>query len=110
MTDREELRRLIDVIEKASASVQLDQAIEDIKTFANTTSFLANKLETRLKGGAGKGKEQHPKSRIGKAIAAPTANSQAQWAQANNRLRQTLQVAACPQPYQLQHHRLTTTG
>jgi hypothetical protein len=57
MTDREELRRLIDVIEKASASVQLDQAIEDIKTFANTTSFLANKLETRLKGGDVKGKE-----------------------------------------------------
>ena len=70
MTDREELRRLIDVIEKASASVQLDQAIEDIKTFANTTSFLANKLETRLKGGEVKPKKQ-PKSRIGKAIAAP---------------------------------------
>lgn len=70
MTDREELRRLIDVIEKASASVQLDQAIEDIKTFANTTSFLANKLETRLKGGEVKAKKQ-PKSRIGKAIAAP---------------------------------------
>ena len=70
MTDREELRRLIDVIEKASASVQLDQAIEDIKTFANTTSFLANKLETRLKGGDVKAKTQ-PKSRIGKAIAAP---------------------------------------
>jgi len=70
MTDREELRRLIDVIEKASASVQLDQAIEDIKTFANTTSFLANKLDTRLKGGAVKAKKQ-PKSRIGKAIAAP---------------------------------------
>ena len=70
MTDREELRRLIDVIEKASGSVQLDQAIEDIKTFANTTSFLANKLETRLKGGDVKGKKQ-PKSRVGKAIAAP---------------------------------------
>ena len=70
MTDREELRRLIDVIEKASASVQLDQAIEDIKPFANTTSFLANKLETRLKGGDVKAKKQ-PKSRIGKAIAAP---------------------------------------
>ena len=69
MTDREELRRLIDVIEKASASVQLDQAIEDIKIFANTTSFLANKLETRLKGGDVKAKKQ-PKSRIGKAIAA----------------------------------------
>ena len=70
MTDREELRRLIDVIEKASSSVQLDQAIEDIKTFANTTSFLANKLETRLKGGKVKSKKQ-TKSRIGKAIAAP---------------------------------------
>ena len=70
MTDREELRRLIDVIEKASASVQLDQAIEDIKTFANTTSFLANKLGTRLKGGKVKAKSK-PKSRIGKAIAAP---------------------------------------
>ncbi|WP_271437192.1 hypothetical protein [Lentibacter algarum] len=70
MTDRDELRRLIDVIEKASASVQLDQAIEDIKTFANTTSFLANKLETRLKGGEIKTKSK-PKSRIGKAIAAP---------------------------------------
>ena len=72
MTDREELRRLIDVIEKASGSVQLDQAIEDIKTFANTTSFLANKLDTRLKGGDVKAKKQ-PKSRIGKAIAAPPA-------------------------------------
>ena len=70
MTDREELRRLIDVIEKASSSVQLKQAIEDIKTFANTTSFLANKLETRLKGGDVKAKKQ-PKSRIGKAIAPP---------------------------------------
>ena len=69
MTDREELRRLIDVIEKASASVQLDQAIDDIKIFANTTRFLANKLETRLKGGDVKAKKQ-PKSRIGKAIAA----------------------------------------
>ena len=70
MTDRDELRRLIDVIEKASSSVQLDQAIEDIKTFSNTASFLANKLETRLKGGDVKPKGK-PKSRIGKAIAAP---------------------------------------
>ena len=68
MTDREELRRLIDVIEKASSSINLDQAIEDIKTFSNTSSFLANKLETRLKGGDVKAKKQ-PKSRMGKAIA-----------------------------------------
>ena len=68
MADREELRRLIDVIEKASSNVQLDQAIEDIKTFSNTASFLANKLETRLKGGDVKPKVK-PKSRIGKTIA-----------------------------------------
>ncbi|MDB4112304.1 hypothetical protein N9571_07130 [Yoonia sp.] len=68
MTERDELRRLIDVIEKASSSVQLDQAIEDIKTFSNTASFLANKLETRLKGGKVK---KQPKSRIVKAIAPP---------------------------------------
>ena len=77
MTDRDELRRLIDVIEKASSSVQLDQAIEDIKTFSNTASFLANKLETRLKGGEVTAKNK-PKSRVGKAIAAvptPTASS-----------------------------------
>ena len=70
MTDREELRRLIDMIEKGSGTGSLDQAIEDIKTFANTTSFLANKLDTRLKGGGVKAKKQ-PKSRMGKAIAAP---------------------------------------
>ena len=70
MSDRDELRRLIDVIEKASSNVKLDQAIEDIKTFSNTASFLANKLETRLKGGDVKTKAK-PKSRIGKAIAPP---------------------------------------
>ena len=69
MTEREELRRLIDVIEKASSSVNLEQAIDDIKIFANTASFLANKLETRLKGGEVNAKK--PKSLIGKAIAAP---------------------------------------
>ena len=58
------------MIEKASGSVQLDQAIKDIKTFSNTTSFLANKLETRLKGRKVKATKQ-PKSRVGKAIAAP---------------------------------------
>ena len=70
MSDRDELRRLIDVIEKASSNVKLDQAIEDIKTFSNTASFLANKLETRLKGGDMKPKGK-PKSRIDKAIAPP---------------------------------------
>ena len=45
-TDREELRRLIDVIEKASGSGQRGAGhVQDIKTFAHTASFLANKLE-----------------------------------------------------------------
>ena len=69
MDDRDELRRLIDVIEKGSGTGSLEQAIDDIKTFANTASFLANKLDTRLKGGDVKAKKQ-PKSRMGKAIAA----------------------------------------
>ena len=68
MDDREELRRLIDVIEKPSGSGSLEQAVDDIKTFANTASFLANKLDTRLKGGDVKAKSK-PKSRLGKAIA-----------------------------------------
>ena len=68
MEDRDELRRLIDVIEKGSGTGSLAHAIEDIKTFANTASFLANKLDTRLKGGDVKAKKQ-PKSRMGKAIA-----------------------------------------
>ena len=58
MDDREELRRLIDVIEKGSGSGSLEQAVDDIKTFANTASFLANKLDTRLKGGEVKAKKQ----------------------------------------------------
>ena len=68
MDDRDELRRLIDVIEKGSGTGSIEQAVDDIKTFANTASFLANKLNTRLKGGDVKAKKQ-PKSRMRKAIA-----------------------------------------
>ena len=74
MDDREELRRLIDVIEKSSGSGSLEQAVDDIKTFANTASFLANKLDTKLKSGKVSAKSK-PKSRVGKAIASvPKAN------------------------------------
>jgi len=68
MDDREELRRLIDVIEKSSGGGSLEQAVDDIKTFANTASFLANKLDTKLKSGKVSAKSK-PKSRLGKAIA-----------------------------------------
>ena len=67
MTDREELRRLIDVIEKSSSSSSVEQAVDDIKTFTNTVSFLANKLDARLKSKDVAAKK--PKSRMGKAIA-----------------------------------------
>ena len=68
MDYREELRRLIDVIEKSSGSGSLEQAVDDIKTFANTASFLTNKLDTKLKSGKVSAKSK-PKSRVGKAIA-----------------------------------------
>ena len=68
MSDRDELRRLIDVIEKSSGTGSVGQAVDDIKTFANTASFLANKLDTRLKSSKVKAKKR-PKSRMGGAIA-----------------------------------------
>ena len=46
---REEMRRLIDVIEKGAKSTSVEQAVDDIKLFANTASFLANALDTRLR-------------------------------------------------------------
>lgn len=49
MDDREELRRLIDLIEKGSGNASLEQTVDDLKTFANTASYLANSLEARLK-------------------------------------------------------------
>ena len=49
MDNREELRRLIDLIEKGSGNASLEQAVDDLKTFANTASYLANSLEARLK-------------------------------------------------------------
>ena len=56
------------MIEKASDSGSVEQAAGDIKIFANTASFLANKLDTRMKSGKVKAKKK-PKSRMGGAIA-----------------------------------------
>jgi hypothetical protein len=46
---REDMRRLIDVIEKGAKSTSVEQAVDDIKLFANTASFLANDLDLRLR-------------------------------------------------------------
>jgi hypothetical protein len=56
---REEMRKLIDVIEKGAKSASVEQAVDDIKLFANTASFLANALDTRLKT-----KDAKPKSKV----------------------------------------------
>lgn len=65
---REEMRKLIDVIEKGSKSTSIEQAIADIKTFANTASYLANALDTRLKQNDAKPKA---KKRSGKGPQVP---------------------------------------
>lgn len=66
MDDRDELRRLIDLIEKGSGAASVEQAVDDLKMFANTASFLANKLDGKLKA-----KDAKPKTK-GKG-AAPKA-------------------------------------
>jgi hypothetical protein len=55
---REDMRKLIDVIEKGAKSTSFEQAVDDIKIFVNTASFLANALDTRLKS-----KDAKPKSK-----------------------------------------------
>ncbi|MDA9160073.1 hypothetical protein N9O21_06050 [Rhodobacteraceae bacterium] len=55
---REEMRKLIDVIEKGAKNTSVEQAVDDIKLFANTASFLVNALGTRLKS-----KDAKPKSK-----------------------------------------------
>ena len=54
----EDMRRLIDVIEKGAKSTSVEQAVDDIKLFANTASFLVNALGTRLRS-----KDAKPKSK-----------------------------------------------
>ena len=58
MSEREEMRRLIDVIERGVMSASVEQNVEDLKLFANTASFIANKLEVKLKQ-----KNRKPKAR-----------------------------------------------
>lgn len=64
---RDEMRRLIDVIEKGARSASVAQVIDDMKTFANTASFLANTLDTRLKKRGAKPKMQ---SKLPKTVGA----------------------------------------
>jgi len=62
---RDEVRKLIDVIEKGARSASVAQVIDDMKTFSNTASFLANTLDTRLKK---KGVKPKMRSKLRKTV------------------------------------------
>ena len=62
MDNREEMRRLIDMIEKGANNPFITQAIDNIKLLSNTASFLANKLDTRLRNKAAVKKRAAPKA------------------------------------------------
>ena len=68
---REEMRKLIDVIEKGSKSASIEQVVEDIKTFANTASYLANALDTRLKQNDAKPKAKKRSAKATQATKPP---------------------------------------
>ena len=59
MSERDEMRRLIDVIEKGVVSASVEQNVEDMRLFSNTASFIANKLDSKLKQ---KGKSTNTKA------------------------------------------------
>ena len=52
MDDREELRRLISIIEQGSANSTVADAIDDIRLFTSTASSLVNRLDARMKSAA----------------------------------------------------------
>ena len=108
MDDREELRRLIDVIEKGSGSGSLEQAVDDIKTFANTASFLANKLDTRLKGGDVKPRSSQSHAWVKPSRQCPSPTRQQHQVR---RLSRRLQIhPVCQRRRVHQRHRLTLSG
>lgn len=86
MSERDEMRRLIDVIEKGAASASVEQNVEDLKLFANTASYLANKIDAKIKGGDSVKARQAsaPKLRVPKPNAqAPKVAQQKQQASAS---------------------------
>ena len=80
MSERDEMRRLIDVIEKGAGNASVEQNVEDLKLFANTASFLANKIDAKTKGGdAVKAKQAAaPKLRVPKPKLPKTPQQQSQ--------------------------------
>ena len=48
MSERDEMCKLINPIEKDTAGASVERNFEDLKLFANTASFLVNKIDARL--------------------------------------------------------------
>lgn len=68
MSERDEMRRLIDVIERGVMSASVEQNIEDMRLFTNTASFIANKLDTKLKQKKAKPKLRQVAPRVPKLL------------------------------------------
>ena len=49
MSERDEMRKLIDLIERGVMGASVEQNIEDMRLFANAASFIANKVDVKLK-------------------------------------------------------------
>ena len=109
MSERDEMRRLIDVIEKGAANASVEQNVEDLKLFANTASFLANKIDAKLKDGdMAKAKQSSaPKLRMPKlAGAKPKAPSpqKAQSQSANSAMPQATSIATSSADFEKLKH------
>ena len=104
---REEMRKLIDVIEKGAKSTSVEQAVDDIKLFANTASFLANALDTRLRLKDAKPKK---KSKPRKTVGQPKPPTPSIPKSANTRQSLKTPQRACTRPSARQSHRQTMTG
>ena len=109
MSERDEMRRLIDVIEKGAANASVEQNVEDLKLFANTASFLANKIDAKLKDGdMAKAKQSSaPKLRMPKlAGAKPKAPSpqKSQSQSANSAMPQATSIATSSADFEKLKH------
>jgi hypothetical protein len=109
VSERDEMRRLIDVVEKGAASASIEQNVEDLKLFANTASYLANKIDAKIKGGERiKGKQAAvPKLRMPKlAGAKPKTPSpqQAQSQSANSAMPQATSIATSSADFERLKH------
>lgn len=95
MSERNEMRRLIDLIEKGAAGASIEQNVEDLKLFANVASFLANKIDAKTKrGNSVKAKQSStPKLRIPKPKVQTSKAAQQQQQASASAMPQSTSVA-----------------